>query len=111
MSETEYQQLVVCSSSEPAASSSQADVLEDQVGSQNECNSSSVTSESSDLGLCKDPTKEMCASIVAKLQESGVSSSLVSSIVRDMEELTSKICSQAKHNVISALPETELVYL
>lgn len=98
---------VVCSSIEPVATSSQAHALEDQFNPPNQCSSSSVSSESSDSGLAKDPTKEMCASIVAKLQGSGISNSLVSSIVGDLEELTSELRSQAKHTVISALPVTD----
>lgn len=98
---------VACSSSEPVATSSQAHALEDQFNPPNQCSSSSVSSESNDSGLTKDPTKEMCASIVAKLQGSGISNSLVSSIVGDLEELTSELRSQAKHTVISALPITD----
>ncbi len=45
--------------------------------------------------------------IVAKLQGSGISNSLVSSIVGDLEEPASEIRSQAKHNVISALSKTD----
>lgn len=51
---------------------------------------------SSVSGLLKYPTKEMCASIVAKLRGSGNFNSLVSSVVGDLEELTSEIRSQAK---------------
>lgn len=74
--------------------------MEDKFNPQNQCSSSSVSSESNDSGLSKDPTKEMCASIVAKLQGSGISNSLVSSIVGDLEELTSEIRSQAEHTAI-----------
>lgn len=49
----------------------------------------------------------MCASIVAKLQGSGISNSLVSSIVGYLDELTSEIYSQAKHTAISALLVTD----
>lgn len=94
---------VACCYSEPVASSSQTHDLDDQFGFQNQCSSSSVSSETSDSRL-KDPTKEMCASIMAKLQGSGISNSLVSSIVGDLEELTSELCSQAKHTAVSALP-------
>lgn len=86
---------------EPAETSSHD--VEDQVNSPDQCSSSSVFSESSSL-LTQDPTKEMCASIVAKLQGSGISNSLVSSIVGDLEELTSELHSQAKHAAIAALP-------
>lgn len=54
-----------------------------------------------DFGLSEDSTKETCAAIVAKLQGSGISNSLVT--VGDSEELTNEIHSQAKHGVISAL--------
>lgn len=96
-----------CSSSEPVARSSDADVWVDQVNPQNECSSSSVTPESSVSGLLNDPAKEVCASIVAKLQGSGISNTLVSSVVGDLEELTSEIRSQAQQKVISALPKTD----
>lgn len=46
----------------------------------------------------------MCESIVAKLQSSGIPNSLVSSIVGDLEELTDELHSQAKNNILSALP-------
>lgn len=98
---------VACSSSESVATSSQAHTLEDQFIPQNQCSSSSISSEANDSGLTKDPTKEMCASIVAKLQGSGISNSLVFSIVGDLEELTSELRSQAKHTAISALPITD----
>lgn len=49
--------------------------------------------------------RAVCASIVAKLQGSG--NNLVSPIVEDLEELTSKIRSQAKEKVISASPKID----
>ncbi len=60
---------VACSSSEQIPTSSQTHALEDQFNLPNQCRSSSP-----------DPTKEICASIVAKLLGSGISNSLVSSI-------------------------------
>lgn len=42
--------------------------------------------------------------MVAKLQGSGISNSLVSSIVGDLEELTGELRSQANQAAISALP-------
>lgn len=98
---------VACSSSEPVASSSQSDIWEDQFNPDVECSSTSMTHESSDVGPRKDPTKEMCASIVAKLQGSGISNSLVSSIIGDLEELRGELHSQAKQNVLSAIPKTD----
>lgn len=87
------------------ANLSEADVWKEQVNLQNECCFSSVPEipESSDLGFSKDSTKGMCASIVAKFQVSGISNSLVSSIVGDLEELINEIHSQVKHSVIYAL--------
>lgn len=55
----------------------------------------------------RDSSKKMCASIVAKLQGSGISNSLVSSLVGDLEELTSELRSEAKQAIISALPTTD----
>lgn len=96
-----------CSSSEPVASSSQADIWEDHFNPDVECSSAIMPHESTNAGPCKDPIKEMCASIVAKLQGSGISNSLVSSIVGDLEELTSELHSQTKQNVLSAIPKTD----
>lgn len=48
----------------------------------------------------------MCASIVAKLQGSGISSGLVSS-VGDLEELTRDLRSQAKQAVLEVLPAAD----
>ncbi|CAI5642751.1 unnamed protein product [Oreochromis niloticus] len=87
--------------------------LEDQFNSSNLPHSSpSVLPESSsssvpvsiDSVLTRDSSKEMCASIVAKLQGSGLSNSLVSSLVGDLEELTSELRSEAKQAILSALP-------
>lgn len=44
---------------------------------------------------------------MAKLQGSGISNSLVSSIVGDLEELTGQLHSEAKHCVLSALPTSD----
>ena len=98
---------VACSSCDPVS-----DALEDQFHSNLPQSSSSVlpvsssscVPETSDSGLTRDLSKEMCASIVAKLQGSGISNSLVSSLVGDLEELTSELRSEAKQAVISALP-------
>lgn len=46
----------------------------------------------------------MCADIVAKLQGSGASSNVVSSIVCDLEELVTEIHSEIQHRVLSAFP-------
>ena len=53
------------------------------------------------------PKKCVHPSVMAKLQGSGISNSLVSSIVGDLEELTSELHSQAKHTAISALPTSD----
>lgn len=66
----------------------QADAFDDQVTPLNQCCSSDSPHESTSSQISKDQTKEMCAAIVAKLQGNGISGSLVSSIVGDLEELT-----------------------
>ena len=81
--------------------------MEDQFNPQNQFCSASVSSESNDSGINKDQAKEMCASTVAKLEGSGISDSLVSSIVGNLEELTSELRSESKHTSISALPITD----
>ncbi|XP_014904683.1 uncharacterized protein LOC106957746 isoform X2 [Poecilia latipinna] len=85
----------------------QTDVLDDQLTPLNQCCSSDSSHESTSSEINKDQTKEMCASIVAKLQGSGISGSLVSSIVGDLEELTNEIHLKAKETAISALPKTD----
>lgn len=102
---------VACSSSDPVSHA-----FEDQFSSSNvpqssssvlPVSSSSNVPESSDSRFTGDLSKEMCASIVAKLQGSGISNSLVSSLVGDLEELTSELRSEAKQAIISALPTTD----
>lgn len=99
---------VACSSvQELVATTSQVDDLEDQINPQHQYACSSASSENNDLGLTKDSTKELCESIVAKLQGSGISNCLVSSIVGDLGELTGQLHSEAKHSVLSALPTSD----
>nr|XP_021333504.1 uncharacterized protein LOC108179166 isoform X1 [Danio rerio]XP_021333505.1 uncharacterized protein LOC108179166 isoform X2 [Danio rerio] len=49
-------------------------------------------------------TQEMCASIVARLQNSGVATSVVTSVISDMEELVHEIHSDIKSKVMNLLP-------
>ena len=56
-------------------------------------------------GLNKEHTKNISASIVAKLQESGMANSLVSTIVSDLEELATGLHSQVKQEILSAVPK------
>lgn len=95
---------VPCSFTEPVEESVQRDGSDDQPIPSDQCSSPSFSMASSDPKCLKDSTKEMCASIVAKLQGSGISSSLVSSIVGDLEELTNDMHCQAKQTVIGVLP-------
>ena len=44
----------------------------------------------------KENTENICASIIAKLQGSGIANSVVSSVVGDLEELASGLHSQVK---------------
>ncbi|XP_053097912.1 uncharacterized protein LOC113523917 [Pangasianodon hypophthalmus] len=92
-----------CSLSEPVVSTSQADSLEDQINPQHQSPCSSTSSGNNDSRR----TTELCESIVAKLQSSGIPNSLVSSIVGDLEDLTDELHSQAKHNMLSALPTSD----
>ncbi len=54
----------------------------------------------SDPVLSKEDLKDMCASIVAKLQGSGASGSTVSSIICDLEEFTTELHLQTKQDVV-----------
>ena len=56
-------------------------------------------------GVNKEHTKNISASIVAKLQESGMANSLVSTIVSDLEELATGLHSQVKQEILSAVPK------
>lgn len=53
----------------------------------------------------KEITENICASIVAKLQGSGIANSVVSSVVSDLEEFASGLHSQVKQQVLSAVPQ------
>jgi len=56
-------------------------------------------------GLYRENTKHICESIIAKLQGSGMSNNVVSTIVGDLEELATGLHSQLKHEILSALPK------
>lgn len=60
-------------------------------------------------GVSVIDTKTICASIIAKLQSSGVSNSIVSNIVGEMEEFAAGIHSQVKQDVLLALPADDQV--
>ncbi len=49
-------------------------------------------------------TQEMCASIIARLQSSGVATSVVTSVVSDLEELVYEMHSNIKSDVMNLLP-------
>lgn len=57
----------------------------------------------SDKGRVTD-TQEMCASIIARLQSSGVTTSVVTSVVADLEELVYEMHSNIKSDVMNLLP-------
>lgn len=57
-----------------------------------------------DNGSGQRNKENSCASIIAKLQRSGISNSAVSSVV-DLEELVSGLHSQVKQQVLSAVPK------
>lgn len=94
---------VPCSNPEPVEMCHNEDSY-GQFCPSSESRSSRVTIEIGEQKCTKDSTKDMCTSIVAKLQGSGISSSLLSSIVGDLEELTSSLRTQAKQAVLEVLP-------
>lgn len=49
-------------------------------------------------------TADICASIVAKLQCSGVANSLVALVVSELEELTTELHNQTRQDVMSVIP-------
>ena len=53
----------------------------------------------------QENTENICATIIAKLQGSGIANSVVSSVVGDLEELASGLHSQVKQQVLSAVPK------
>ncbi|XP_023821499.1 uncharacterized protein LOC101158135 isoform X1 [Oryzias latipes] len=61
-------------------------------------------SENSGSSPQKENVKIICTSIIAKLQGSGMANSAVSTIISDMQELTTEMQSQIKVEVLSALP-------
>ena len=50
-------------------------------------------------------TQEMCASLIAKLQSSGVATNVVKTVVANMEELVEELHSTVKEDVIKLLPD------
>ncbi|MCJ8729061.1 hypothetical protein PDJAM_G00012340, partial [Pangasius djambal] len=54
--------------------------------------------------LSRGEMADICASIVAKLQSSGVASNLVSSVVSELEDLTTEIHNQIRQNVMFVIP-------
>lgn len=59
------------------------------------------------LVLLRENTKDICASIIAKLQGSGMANSVVSTIVSDLEELATGLHSQVKHEILSVVPKDD----
>lgn len=50
-------------------------------------------------------TQELCASLIAKLQSSGVATNVVKIVVENMEELVEEICSTIKEGVLKLIPK------
>ena len=63
-----------------------------------------VSSQPSTSHMSKDQAKDMCASIIAKLQGSGVANNIVLSVVESMEEYVSEVHANLKEQVLSAVP-------
>lgn len=55
----------------------------------------------------KEENKDICASIIAKLQGSGLANSVVSTIVSDLEEFATGLHSQVKNKMISLVPKDD----
>lgn len=52
-------------------------------------------------------TQEMCASLIAKLQGSGVATNVIKTVVENMEELVQELHSNVKEHVLKLLPNDE----
>lgn len=52
-------------------------------------------------------TQEMCASLIAKLQSSGVATNVIKTVVENMEELVEELHSNVKEDVVKLLPNVE----
>lgn len=53
--------------------------------------------------------RNICASIIGKLQSSGMPNNAVSTIVNDLEEFTNELQSQIKQEVLSVVPEDNAI--
>lgn len=65
--------------------------------------------EDNGSGLYQEHTKNICASIVNKLQGSGIANSVISTIVSNLEELAMGLHSQVKHEILSILPKDDSI--
>ena len=63
-----------------------------------------LINQPSTSGMSKDQAKHMCASIVAKLQGSGVATNVVLSVVESMEEYVNEVHANLKEQVLNAVP-------
>lgn len=54
--------------------------------------------------MSKDQAKDMCASIIAKLQGSGVANNVVLSVVETMEEYVNEVHESLKEQILNAVP-------
>ena len=63
-----------------------------------------LINQPSTSGMSKDQAKHMCASIVAKLQGSGVANNVVLSVVESMEEYVNEVHANLKEQVLNAVP-------
>ncbi len=63
-----------------------------------------VINQPSTSHMSKEQAKDMCASIIAKLQGSGVANSVVLSVVESMEEYVDEVHASLKGQMLSAVP-------
>ncbi|XP_041825036.1 uncharacterized protein LOC121629374 [Melanotaenia boesemani] len=98
-----------CHSTGNMASDSEVDIQLPHPSELNGQNSHEYTSDMdlaqpSTSSMSNDQAKNMCASIVAKLQGGGVANSVVLSVVESMEEYVNEVHSNLKEQVLSAVP-------
>lgn len=70
----------------------------------NQPSTSQMSNQPSTSQISKDKTKDMCASIIAKLQGSGVANNVVLSVIESMEEYVNDAHANLKEQVLSAVP-------
>ena len=99
---------VVVSSNNPSSPVQQAVILREDIlhvgDSDMDQDLPNQQASGSASSISKDQSKEMCASIIAKLQGSGVANSVILSVVESMEEYVDEVHTNLKEQVLSVVP-------